>query len=583
MYINKNTLNYIFYFFFLLFISGVSFSKDEISVDDIRELEELKSGVPTIKEEEKFLEIQTSVSRDDEECETCIYGYNLFREAPTTFALSSNMPVPSDYVLGPGDKLRIEYFGNEKETIDDYISRSGTIMLPILGPINIAGLQLQKAQELIRKKASEELIGTEVYISISELRSINVYVVGAAYKPGTYTVSSLASLTNIIFSTGGPNEEGSLRNITVKRAGEIINEYDFYNLILLGDTSNDKRLQDGDTIYYPLISQTVRIDGSVQRPGTFEIKSNETLSDLIKFSGFKNNEKSKVEFSRFEPTQNIRKVEIFDNLLQVKSRILKNGDSINFLSSSNINISNILLKGEFVYPGYYDISSGETISDVIQKAGGLSEYAYPEGAIFTRKSVKDQQKESYIKTAQSLERSLLDAVSSGSQIDGDAYNAISQFINTLKETEPVGRQVVTVDEYSLISDPKSNFSLQDGDTLFIPKKSSSVSVVGEVLNSTTHLYDDVLSIEDYIELSGGTTEAADLSKIFVILPNGRSVSYKRKLFSNDISNQILPGSTIVISRNPDPYDWFKLTSVITPVLSDLAVSAAAISAISNDN
>ena len=119
--------------------------------------------------------------------------------------------------------------------------------------------------------------------------------------------------------------------------------------------------------------------------------------------------------------------------------------------------------------------------------------------------------------------------------------------------------------------------------LVIPKKSSSVSVVGEVLNSTTHLYDDVLSIEDYIELSGGTTEAADLSKIFVILPNGRSVSYKRKLFSNDISNQILPGSTIVISRNPDPYDWFKLTSVITPVLSDLAVSAAAISAISNDN
>ena len=562
----------------------MSFSKDQISVDDIRELEEIKTGAPTIREEEKFLEIQTSVLREDnEKCKKCIYGYNLFKEAPTTFALSSNMPVPSDYVLGPGDKLRIDYFGNEKETFDDYISRSGTIMLPILGPINVAGLQLQKAQELIRKKASEELIGTEVYISISELRSINVYVVGAAYKPGTYTVSSLASLTNIIFSTGGPNEEGSLRKITVKRGGEIINEYDFYNLIFLGDTSNNKRLQDGDTIYYPLITETVRIDGSVQRPGIFELNSNETLSDLIKFSGFKNREKSKIEFSRFDPTQNLRKVEIYDNYSLVESKILKNGDSINFLSSSNIGISNILLKGEFVYPGYYDISSGETISDVIQKAGGLNEYAYPEGAVFTRKSVMDQQKESFIKTAQSLERSLIDAVSSGSQIDGEAYNAISQFINTLKETKPIGRQVVTIDEYSLRTDPKANFSLQDGDILFIPKKSSSVSVVGEVLNSTTHLYDDSLSIEEYIELSGGTTEGADLSKIFVILPNGRSVSYKRKLFSNDISNQILPGSTIVVSRNPDPYNWFQLTSVITPVLSDLAVSAAAISAISNDN
>ena len=117
----------------------------------------------------------------------------------------------------------------------------------------------------------------------------------------------------------------------------------------------------------------------------------------------------------------------------------------------------------------------------------------------------------------------------------------------------------------------------------IRKKFSSVSVVGEVLNATTHIFDDDLTVDDYILLSGGTTGGADLSKIFVILPNGQALPLKRKLFQQDISSQILPGSTIVVSRNPDPYDWLKLTSVITPVLSDLAVSAAAIAAISDNN
>ena len=148
--------------------------------------------------------------------------------------------------------------------------------------------------------------------------------------------------------------------------------------------------------------------------------------------------------------------------------------------------------------------------------------------------------------------------------------------------EPLGRQVVSVDYYSLNSDPKYNFLLQDGDELHIPKRSSSINVVGEVLNTATHIFDENLSIDDYIDLSGGYTEGADLSKIFVILPNGQSILHQRKLFADKLSNQLLPGSTIVVSRNPDPFDWFRLTGLITPILSDLAVSAAAIAAIQDN-
>ena len=157
-------------------------------------------------------------------------------------------------MLGPGDKLKVEYYGNNRDQFEGFISRSGFLKLPLLGPINLAGLEFSKAEEIIKNKVKNELIGTDVFLSLSELKSINVYVVGAAYKPGTYTVSALSSLTNIIFSTGGPNEVGSLRNIQVKRKGSLVTVYDFYDLILKGDTSKDIRLQEGDTIYFPLIS-----------------------------------------------------------------------------------------------------------------------------------------------------------------------------------------------------------------------------------------------------------------------------------------------------------------------------------------
>ena len=569
---------------FLAFFYSFSVSAADPTIEDIQKMQELKLG-EEIVEDETYIEVQTSTTKTEEECSTCIFGYNFFRSTPTTFALSSNVPVSPDYVLGPGDKLLVELYGNNSNKKDAYISRTGAFNLPLIGPISLVGLTLSKAEEVISAKVQNELIGTEVYITLSEMRSINVYVVGAAYKPGTYTVSSMASLTNIVFASGGPNREGSLRNILVKRKGVTLSEYDFYDLILDGDTSKDIRLQEGDTIFYPLIRNTIKIDGSVQRPGVYEFKQGDTVSSIFKYSGLKNRSKVKVELSRYDASRDKRMVSIYENLSDPKLQemLIVDDDSFSIIASKNVLSSTVELGGEFLYPGFYDISSGETILGIIQKAGGMTEEAYPEASIFTRKVVRQQQKNSFIKNADNLERSLLDAVSTGSTLDGESYAAMIQFINRLREVEPTGRQVVSVDSYTLRADPKYNFALQDGDVLIVPKRSPSVSVVGEVLNTTTHIYDEDLSIDDYIQLSGGTTEGADLSKIFVILPNGQAAQYKRKLFQNDISFKLLPGSTIVVSRNPDPFNWLQLTSIITPVLSDLAVSAAAIAAISNNN
>jgi len=577
----KNFMKYLL-IFSSLFISVAYISAAEVpSVDDIQALESLKLG-KSVVEETEYKEIQTSTLKDEAGCSDCIFGYDFFNSTPTTFALSSNVPIPTDYTLGPGDKILVEFFGTNSEKQEGYISRLGTFNLPLLGPISLAGLKFSKAEELIKKRASQELIGTEVYLSLSEMRSINVYVVGAAYKPGTYTVSSLASLTNVILASGGPSQQGSLRNIQVKRNGSLVNSYDFYDLILKGDTSKDIRLQESDAVFFPLLEDKIGIDGSVQRPGFYEIKKGESIGDVLSYAGLENKQDLKIQFGRYSKDKKGREVQMLQYTDATKKTTLLNGDSLNVVSSSGIEPMHIEIRGQVLYPGFYDINIGDTILSVISKAGGMTDQAYPEASVFTRLAVAEQQKNSYIKNADNLEKSLMNSTSSGNAIDGQAYLAISAFIDRLRNFDPIGRQVVAVDSYTLNSDPKYNFEMQNGDKLIIPKRTSVINVVGEVLNSTTHIFDQDLSIQDYIDLSGGVTEGADLSKIFVIMPNGQALIYKQRLFQADISNSLLPGSTIVISRNPDPFNWLQLTSIITPILSDLAVSAAAIGAINNN-
>ena len=560
------------------------------TAEQLQALESLKQGkeISTEKNQNKeFREIQTSTNKSDnadyEVCADCIYGYDLFRTTPTTFSLLSDVPTPTNYILGPGDKVRVEYYGSDNSNKNGYITRAGTFHLPSLGPVTIAGLTLSEAIDLITKKVKSELIGTEAFVTLSELRSINIYLAGAAYKPGSYTISALSTLTNALFAAGGPNEFGSLRNIELKRSGELIQKFDLYELILKGNINNDLRLQQGDVIFIPLQNKTVEINGSVKRPGKFEIAENEKVSDLLDYAGY-TDRNGRIELSRVNYKDTRREFTYYEESdKSILEQELIDGDSINIVNSSELIANNVSISGEVLYPGYYAINSGDTILDLIEKSGGLRESAYTPGAIFTRVDVAILQKESYIKTAETLEKSLVDAISTGAQIEGEAYVAIQKFIEKLKAQDPIGRQVIEADSFLLRSDPRLNISLQNGDNLHFPKKSTALTVVGEVLNSATHIYKQGNTVQDYIKLSGGLTPGADTKNIFIILPNGQSVQSNSRLFSREDSASLLPGSTIVVSRNPDPFDWLKLTGIITPIISDFAVSAAAISALSNDN
>lgn len=213
------------------------------------------------------------------------YGYELFAGIPTTFAPATDIPVPVDYVVGPGDTMKIQLLGKVNESMELSVDRDGSISFPDLGPISVAGLQFSAAKSLIQQKVTDQMIGVRAVISLGELRSIRVFVLGEAFKPGSYTVSSLSTMTNALFASGGITDIGSLRNIQLKRQGKVITTLDLYDLLQKGDTRNDVHLLPGDVIYIPTVGTTAGIQGEVKRPAIYELKNEKSLKDLIRLAG----------------------------------------------------------------------------------------------------------------------------------------------------------------------------------------------------------------------------------------------------------------------------------------------------------
>ena len=277
-----NTNNkFLLMFAFVLFMGSSLFSEvtkeqqkmlEQLAPDQRSAIEQkmkdsnkLEEDIEEAFSKESFL-VERPESKEEEEkknkCEECIYGYDLFRFSPSTFAPANIVPVSFSYVLGPGDELTVNIYGSNKDSTTDFIQRDGTFNLPLLGPVNLAGFTFTEAQESLKKRFKEELIGSEISISLNKLRSITVYVLGEAYKPGSYTLSALSTITNTLFLSGGVNKLGSLRNIQIKREGKLVNTYDLYDLLIKGDTTTDIRLQDGDTIFI-LLSRIQQLSGGL--------------------------------------------------------------------------------------------------------------------------------------------------------------------------------------------------------------------------------------------------------------------------------------------------------------------------------
>jgi polysaccharide export outer membrane protein len=295
------------------------------------------------------------------------FGYELFAGSPSTFAPTTNIPVPATYVMGPGDTVIIQLYGQRNITHELVITREGMLMFPEVGPVSVAGLTFQELRDQIQNIVANQLLGQSANITLGALRSINVFVLGEAAQPGSYTVSSLSTMTNALFASGGVTRIGSLRNIRLMRSGELVTELDLYDLLLRGDTSGDSRLLPGDVIFIPPVGKTVGIAGEVRRPAIYELKDETSPADILGLSGGLN-PTAFPSASRIERISNNGDRIIVNVDLSPGSApdpVLNDGDVIQVYSVLDQLENVVMLEGHVHRPGSSQWREGLRISDVL--------------------------------------------------------------------------------------------------------------------------------------------------------------------------------------------------------------------------
>jgi polysaccharide biosynthesis/export protein len=295
------------------------------------------------------------------------FGYDLFEGEPSTFAPVSDIQVPGDYVVGPGDKLHIQLYGNEPASYSLTVERDGRINFPKLGPINVSGLNFENARAVIEQHVAKQLIGSRVSVTMGDLRSIRVFVLGEANKPGSYTVSGLSTMTNALFVSGGVKKIGSLRNIQLKRNGRLVTVLDLYDLLLHGDTSGDRQLLPGDVIFIPPIGPIVSVDGAVRRPAIYEAKGEKTVADAIELAGGLSPEADAklVQMERILPSR-LHEMQNVDLTSEASHKfLLVNGDKLRVPLIRPTLENSVTLTGYVFRPGQFEYKPGLHLTDVL--------------------------------------------------------------------------------------------------------------------------------------------------------------------------------------------------------------------------
>jgi protein involved in polysaccharide export with SLBB domain len=657
------------------------------------------------------------------------FGYDIFEPRVGAMQSPASGPVPQDYVLGPGDTVRVQLFGNVNGIYEFEVSRDGVLNLPEIGPVTVAGLPFSEFRQDLHERVREMLIGTQVSVTMGQLRTIRVFVLGDVKQPGSYVVSGLATMSSALYQGGGISKIGTLRDVQLKRNGRVASRLDLYELLLNGDTSSDMRLQPGDVIFVPPIGNTVRVAGAVKRPAIYETKGKTSVAAIIRIAGgltadayaggvqleridgdrktvavdlsddadanllvrsgdtvlvpevlpdlqetvvlsghvyrpgnyewrsgmrltdlIRSTDELKPgvdtgyvlirrERERGQPIQAVSanlaaalqapasaanvKLEASDTVhvfslalgrqrvveplveeLRLQStvdspameveisgsvrapgryplepgmrisdliraggnlseaahayeaeltRYSANVNAAREISVVNVNLNairegdtsadlvlrehdyliinrvpewdtmwTVSLQGEVRFPGEYRVRRGETLAEVLQRAGGLTDKAFPEGAIFLRESLRKKESEQIEMLARRLEADLATlSLQSAAEGGTQTLDTGTVLLEQLRNTEAVGRLVIDLDS-------QSGIELSDGDELLIPPHTQMVSVLGETQRNTSHLYDASLSRDDYINLSGGLTLRADERRIYVVRASGAVVTSRRR-------------------------------------------------------
>ena len=296
------------------------------------------------------------------------FGLDLFAGSPTTFAPISDVPVPADYTVGAGDEIVIQLFGKENTTHRLRVNRAGIINFPSLGPVQVAGMTFSDVRDSLNQRVKEQMIGVRSDISLGEMRTMQVFVMGDAYKPGAYTVSALTTISQAIYYSGGFSESGALRNVQLKRNGQVISKLDMYDLLLKGDARNDIRLLPGDVVFIGALGNTISIDGEVNRPAIYEIKPGETYKQAIQMAGgFTANAYSdQIEVKRYAAKGARDALTLNFSQSHDQQTKVKDGDAVNVFKKNEELTRYVQIEGDVRHPGFIEWKSGLRIADLFQ-------------------------------------------------------------------------------------------------------------------------------------------------------------------------------------------------------------------------
>lgn len=515
---------------------------------------------------------------DKDKPQSIVFGSQFFDVEQTSFMPINEPNLDSSYVLDFGDVLEIQLIG-QKNLIDSYpISRDGSVNLPNVGKLTVSGLSLDDASKLIKASIKSSFIGTEAYISLKNIRDINVLVVGNAYNPGIYTINGNSNMLHVLSMAGGLNDIGSYRDISLVRRGKIIDTLDMYELLIYGKYNFSSGLRSGDSIVVNTHDKLITIESGVMRPSTYEIKDNETVYDLLKFANGLN--KNYIE--------SIIVKRITKGTTEVISLTIDEFYSFNLLSNDSIfiresKLDTVEIIGQVINPGFYKLNRGTTLSEAINIAGGYDTYAYKFGGYLENNNALQINQNANEKLYQVFISNLIK-----NGLSTDQTSGIEGLIAELKNANATGRIIAEFDLDIIANNPSLDTILEDGDKLIIPKITQQVYIQGEISNTGAIRYSPGMNLDYYINKSGGVLDNADIDNIFIVHPNGETVSLKnnsRLSFINAKNEDqlIYPGSIIFIPQKSDFISPAQTASIWAPILSSIALSITSLSVLNNSN
>ncbi|MDA8865572.1 SLBB domain-containing protein [Gammaproteobacteria bacterium] len=502
------------------------------------------------------------------------FGAKIFNMMQTSFMPINEPNFDSSYVLDFGDTLEIQLVGQQNSIDELSIKRDGSINISEIGKVSVAGLTLESASTLIKNKISNAYIGIEAFVTLVNIRDIQVLITGNAYNPGIYTLNGNSNLLHALSMAGGIDENGSYRQIELIRDNVVINSIDLYDIFIHGKSGFGQRLRSGDSILIKPANELITLTGAVKRPGVYELTSDEYFSDLFAYgNGF--TASADVNSMRVE---RLNKEEVeFINITEVKDL-----SSIKPVAGDRLNVrsyirKSVTISGAVKTPGTYIVARDDTLLSLIEKAEGYSNDAYPFGGILNNKKTAEVNADAVDKLYNTYIQKL---ISKGDALF--ASESLPFILEELKKSKISGRVMAEFDLDVIRSKPQLDTNLDDGDTIIIPSKTQQIYIYGEVNNPGTIRYMPGQSIQKYLEFSGGVLDSADNNNIYVVHPNGelnRVSGTSRLSFLDNRGEDILiyPGSVIYIPRKVNSRDPAMVASIWAPIVSALALSITSLS------